>query len=100
VRVRDHDEPTAASLVDPAQPEQAIAVAAASTQWDGLGHIFDHRRAWNGRNAADVFIGEMWDTEALAADCAADGRYEFWLTAAPIPVTGAVGAPANPIAVK
>ena len=47
-----------------------------------------------------LFIGEMWDPEALAADCAADGRYEFWLTAAPIPVTGAVGAPVNPIAVK
>ena len=47
-----------------------------------------------------LYIGEMWDTEALATDCAADGRYEFWLTAAPIPVTGAVGAPVNPIAVK
>jgi hypothetical protein len=47
-----------------------------------------------------LYIGEMWDLEALAADCAADGRYEFWLTAAPIPVTGAVGAPVNPIAVK
>lgn len=23
-----------------------------STQWDGLGHIFDHGRAWNGRDAA------------------------------------------------
>ena len=26
--------------------------------------------------------------------------YDFWLTAAPLPVTGAVGAPVNPIAVK
>ncbi|MGC5617375.1 cyclase family protein [Georgenia sp. Z1491] len=25
-----------------------------STQWDGLGHIFDHGRAWNGRSAAVV----------------------------------------------
>jgi kynurenine formamidase len=47
-----------------------------------------------------LFLGEMWDFDALAADCAEDGRYEFWLTAAPIPVTGAVGAPVNPIAVK
>jgi kynurenine formamidase len=47
-----------------------------------------------------LFVGEMWDLDALAADCAADGAYEFWLTAAPIPVTGAVGAPVNPIAVK
>jgi kynurenine formamidase len=47
-----------------------------------------------------LFIGEMWDLDALAADCAADGVWEFFLAAAPIPVTGAVGAPVNPIAVK
>jgi kynurenine formamidase len=47
-----------------------------------------------------LFIGEMWDLDALAADCAEDGVYDFWLTAAPLPVTGAVGAPVNPIAVK
>ena len=45
-------------------------------------------------------IGEMWDLEALAADCAADGCYEFLLTAAPLPITGAVGSPVNPIALK
>ena len=47
-----------------------------------------------------LFLGEMWDLDALAADCAADGVYDFWLTAAPLPVTGAVGSPVNPIAVK
>jgi len=47
-----------------------------------------------------LFLGEMWDPDALAADCAADGVYDFWLTAAPLPVTGAVGSPVNPIAVK
>jgi len=47
-----------------------------------------------------LFVGEMWDLDALAADCAADGVHEFWLTAAPLPVTGAVGAPVNPLAVK
>jgi FAD/FMN-containing dehydrogenase/kynurenine formamidase len=35
-------------------------------------------------------LGEMWDLEALAADCAADGVYEFLLVAAPLPVTGAL----------
>ncbi|WP_089105688.1 cyclase family protein [Streptomyces hyaluromycini] len=45
-------------------------------------------------------LGEMWDLETLAEDCAADGVYEFLLVAAPLPVTGAVGAPVNPIAVK
>ncbi|MFF4341154.1 cyclase family protein [Kitasatospora sp. NPDC001540] len=47
-----------------------------------------------------LLIGEMWDPDALAAHCAADGTYEFWLTAAPLPITGAVGSPVNPIAVK
>ena len=47
-----------------------------------------------------LFIGEMWDLDALAADCAADGVYEFWLSAEPLPVTGAVGAPVAPVAVK
>ena len=45
-------------------------------------------------------IGEMFDLEALAADCAETGVYEFLLVAGPLPVTGAVGAPVNPIAVK
>ncbi|MFC8182080.1 MULTISPECIES: cyclase family protein [Nocardiaceae] len=47
-----------------------------------------------------LFLGEMWDLDELSADCATDGVFEFFLTAAPIPVTGAVGAPVNPIAVK
>jgi kynurenine formamidase len=47
-----------------------------------------------------LLIGEMWDLDALAADCAADGAYEFLLTAPPLKVTGAVGAPLNPIAMK
>lgn len=47
-----------------------------------------------------LLIGEMWDPDALAADCAADGVYAFWLTAAPLPITGAVGSPVNPLAVK
>jgi kynurenine formamidase len=47
-----------------------------------------------------LLIGEMWDLEALAADCAEDGIYEFFLTTAPLPITGAVGSPVNPIAIK
>jgi hypothetical protein len=38
--------------------------------------------------------------DALAAHCAADDRYESWLTAAPLPITGAVGSPVNSIAVE
>ena len=47
-----------------------------------------------------VYIGEIWWLEELAADCARDGRYEFFLAAQPLNVTGAVGSPVNPIAVK
>jgi len=47
-----------------------------------------------------VFIGEIWWLEELAADCARDGRYEFFLSAPPLNIPGAVGSPLNPIAVK
>jgi kynurenine formamidase len=45
-------------------------------------------------------LGEMFDLDALAADCAADGVYEFLFTAPPLKVTGAVGSPLNPLAIK
>jgi kynurenine formamidase len=47
-----------------------------------------------------LFLGELFDLEALAADCAADGVYEFLLVAAGLPIVGGVGVPANPIAIK
>ncbi|MEV2253504.1 cyclase family protein [Streptomyces sp. NPDC050147] len=47
-----------------------------------------------------LLVGEMWDLEALAEDCADDGVYEFFLAAPPLPITGAVGSPINPLAVK
>jgi kynurenine formamidase len=45
-------------------------------------------------------IGEMWDLEALADDCAADKRYSFFLTSAPLNIPGGVGSPPNALAVK
>ena len=47
-----------------------------------------------------MILGEMWDMEALMPDCAADGMYEFQLVAPPLRVTGAVGSPINPIAIR
>lgn len=44
--------------------------------------------------------GEMFNLEALAADCAADGRYSFLLAAPPLEVTGGFGSPVNPQALK
>ena len=47
-----------------------------------------------------LLMGEIFDLEALADDCASDGRYEFLFTAPPLPITGGVGSPVNPIAIK
>jgi hypothetical protein len=49
---------------------------------------------------AGVHVGEMWDLEELAEDCAQDGTYEFFLTAPPLTISGAVGSPLNPLAIK
>lgn len=49
---------------------------------------------------AGIHIGEMWDLEELASDCSADRVYEFFLSAPPLTITGAVGSPLNPVAVK
>lgn len=43
-------------------------------------------------------IGEMWNLEELATACRTLGRWEFLLSAPPLPVTGAVGSPLNPVA--
>ena len=45
-------------------------------------------------------LGEMFDLDELADDCARDGVWTFLLTAPPLKVTGGVGSPLNPLAVK
>lgn len=45
-------------------------------------------------------LGELWDLEALAESCALDGQYHFLLSAPPLPVVGAVGAPTAPVVIK
>jgi kynurenine formamidase len=47
-----------------------------------------------------MMLGEIWDLEVLSQDCAADGVYAFLLVAQPLRVTGAVGSPVNPVAIK
>jgi kynurenine formamidase len=49
---------------------------------------------------AGMMVGEIFDLEALATDCAADGVYEFLFSAPPLPITGGVGSPVNPLAIK
>jgi kynurenine formamidase len=47
-----------------------------------------------------IVIGELWNLEGLADDCAADGVYEFMLVCKPLNLLGGVGSPANALAIK
>ncbi|MDR6173568.1 kynurenine formamidase [Nocardioides zeae] len=51
------------------------------------------------RNLGIAFT-EICDLEALAADCAEDGRYELFYAAAPLKVAKGSGSPVNPLVVK
>ena len=44
--------------------------------------------------------GQLWYLDELAADCAADGVYDFLLAATPLPITHAVGGAVAPTATK
>jgi kynurenine formamidase len=45
-------------------------------------------------------LGELWDLDQLAVDCANDEVYEFMLISAPLYLPGGVGSPANAYAIK
>jgi kynurenine formamidase len=45
-------------------------------------------------------MGEIFYLGDLAKDCAEDKVYEFMFVAPAIPITGAVGSPTNPLAIK
>jgi hypothetical protein len=45
-------------------------------------------------------LGEFFDLDALAADCAADGVYEFMFTSAPLNLHAGVASPPNALAIK
>lgn len=47
-----------------------------------------------------LLVGEIWNLDALAADCAQDGCYEFLFVGPPLVIPGAVGSPVNPQAIK
>jgi kynurenine formamidase len=51
------------------------------------------------RNLGVLFSEILW-LEALADDCAADNRWSFLYTGAPINVIGGTGAPVNPVVIK
>ena len=45
-------------------------------------------------------MGEIFYVAELSEDCAEDKTYEFMFVAPAIPITGAVGSPTNPLAIK
>ena len=47
-----------------------------------------------------ITMGEIFYLKDLADDCALDRVYEFFFCAPPLPITGAVGSPINPMAIK
>jgi hypothetical protein len=44
-------------------------------------------------------IGELWLLDRLAEHCRREGRYEFFLTSAPLNLSGAVSSPPNALAI-
>ena len=47
-----------------------------------------------------LLLGEIFDLDALAESCDADGIYEFMFVGPGLPVTAGVGSPVNPFAIK
>jgi kynurenine formamidase len=47
-----------------------------------------------------LLVGEIFALDELAEDCARDRVWEFLFVAPPLPITGAVGSPVNPLAIK
>ena len=47
-----------------------------------------------------LLVGEIFDLDELGEDCAADGVYEFLFVGPPLAITGGVGSPVNPQAIK
>lgn len=45
-------------------------------------------------------LGEMFDFDALAERCRADGRWEFLFVGVPLKVPGGVGSPGNAVAIR
>ena len=85
--------PPGALLTD----DDRAALQADATDPDALSNAFVHGDLLA---LLGIPIGELWDLDALADDCAADGRYNFLLTSAPLRLVGGVGTPPNALAIK
>jgi kynurenine formamidase len=78
------------------------AVAADNVQVEGPSPFADVAAPFHLLALRDMglYLGELWHLDDLAADCAADGVYEFLLVAPPLNIVGGTGSPLNPIAIK
>ena len=47
-----------------------------------------------------LLVGELFDLDELADDCASDRVYAGMFVAAPMPIVGSSGSPLNPIVIK
>ncbi|GAA0935909.1 cyclase family protein [Pseudonocardia zijingensis] len=56
-----------------------------------------HRRALA---ALGIPLGELFDFDELATACAADERWSFFFVSVPLAISGGVGSPAAPVAVR
>ena len=56
-----------------------------------------HRRLIPGLGLA---VGELFDFNALADQCAVENRWSFLFVAVPMNVPGGVGSPANAVAIR
>lgn len=61
----------------------------------------EHPFPLHGRLIRDLglTLGEIWWLEDLAATCREKGRWEFFLSAAPLKISGGAGTPLNPVAI-
>ena len=78
------------------------AVAADNPAFEAWPHAFEVDQYLHFRliPMLGITMGEMLFVEDLAADCAADGVYEFLFTSAPLNLRGGVGSPPNALAIK
>lgn len=81
---------------------QVAAVAADNATVELTGYYSDYFVPLHmvGIRDMGLWLGEYWYLEDLAAAAAADGRWDCFLSAHVLPVTGAVGSPASAVALR
>ena len=102
--VSRRDEPGISTRAIPWLHEHDVAMIATDTAACSVvpPEAGDEFLTWHVAALRDLglLVGELFDLDELAADCASDGVYEGFFVAAPMPIVGASGSPLNPILMK